>query len=126
MGMLKDLRATRATVKEMSKDWDPAAQLREGMARMQQMTATLQVQADPAGTMPAQATVVRTRHTGATINDQPVLTIELLVTLPGQPPVPSVASGPVPLTQLAMLRPGDTIDVLVDPAQPTRAVLVRA
>src|SRR4051794_9476302 len=102
MGMLRDLRVTRATVKEMSKDWDPAAQMREGISRMQQMTASLQAQAQPAGSVTAQATVVRTRHTGATINDQPVLAIDLLVTLPGQPPVPSVASGPVPLTQLAM------------------------
>ncbi|RZS79475.1 hypothetical protein EV189_3829 [Motilibacter rhizosphaerae] len=129
MGVLRDARAAvRASRALTGPDHDPAAQLRAGSTRIREMTALLEAQ-DPQrslgpGAVRTAATVVRTAATGSSVNGQPVLQVSLLVLLPGQPPVPTTVTAPVPVDQLAALRPASEVAVLVDPAQPGQAVLV--
>ena len=126
MGFFKDIRETQRLSKELSRDWDPAAQMREGAATMRRMTQLLQEQADvrtaSSSAVPAQATILNVTDTGSRINLEPVLAIDLLVSLPGQPPFPSVLRTPVPITEIAGLRPGQEIAVRVNPAPPHQVV----
>ena len=74
------------------------------------MTQLLQEQADVRSlgpiAVPAKATVLSVTPTGGHLNLEPIRTVELLVTLPGQPPVPSVLRTPVPLTRTRSYRHG--------------------
>lgn len=127
MGLFRDLRATSKAAKELSGDWDPAAQMRQGITMMQRATETLQAQSEAvshqADMVQAQATVVRVTTTGTIINDARVVRMDLLLSLPDAPPVPSVLTCPLEPTELVRYRPGQPISVLVDPAQPGRALL---
>jgi hypothetical protein len=129
MGMLRDLRATSKAAKSLSADWDPAAQMRQGLTMMQRMTETLQVQAEAAShqadMVQAQATVLRLTPTGASINDARVVRIDLLVWLPDGSQRPAVVSSALELTELASYQPGTSISVRVDPKHPDRVLLSR-
>jgi hypothetical protein len=131
MGLLSDLRATSKAAKALSGDRQPAAQqLRQGISMMRQMTEALQAQANTAADneamVGAPATVLRLSPTGAEINHLPVVRIELLVAIPGQPPVPTVLTCPLHLTDLVQLQPGQVMTVLVDPTNPSRVRLPNA
>ena len=127
MGFLKDMRTLNKQAKEISKDWDPAAQMRDGMARMQdaqQMLARQTAAAQLAATgEPAEAQVIGVRDTGALLNMQPVLEIDLLVTRTGMPPYPATVRQVVAHAQLARLTPGATLHVRVDPDDPATVLL---
>lgn len=114
MGFLKDLRAINKQAKEVSKDWDPAAQMRQANAMMQQQTAQMKLSAS--GT-PATAIVNALRDTGALVNNQPMVEVDVTVMPPGGAPFPATMSV-MGHAQLAGLQQGSTIDVVYDPAQP--------
>ncbi len=120
MGFFKDARQLSKMGKEMSKDYDPAAQMRQASQQMQQMTQQSQLLVN--GT-PARATVTALRDTGTEINLQPVIEVDLTV-------FPDGGGAPFPATattqghaQLATLTPGATVAVRYDPADPTTVTL---
>lgn len=60
-------------------------------------------------------------QTGTMVNYQPVIEIELLVTVPGHPPYPARVKEPVPLILLNRLQ--GSLPVRVDPARPEHVVI---
>ncbi|MFE4827419.1 hypothetical protein [Streptomyces sp. NPDC056672] len=71
-------------------------------------------------------TVVSTRPTGMTLNDQPEVRIELMVAGADGVPFPSYARAVVPVTDLAMLRPGTLLPVRYLPGRTDKVELDRS
>jgi hypothetical protein len=121
MGFLKDLRDLNKKSKEVSADFDPAAQMRqasETMAAMSQMMEQQTLGAHLASTgEPATAQVIALRDTAQQVNAQPVVEIDLLVFPTGRPPYPVTVSQIVQLSQIARLTPGSRLTVKIDPAE---------
>jgi hypothetical protein len=127
MGFLKDLRKLSKQAKEMEKDFDPAAQMRQASAAME---ATTEMMAQQTAAMqlaetgePATAQVAGARDTGAMANMQPIMEIDLMVFREGQPPYPATLRQIVPLAQVALLTPGTQLSVMVDPSDPSNILI---
>jgi len=122
MGFLKDLRKLSKQSKEISKDWDPAAQMREASAALEATSEMMARQTAAAGLAEsgeaATAQVNAARDTGTVANLQPVMEIDLLVFPEGQPPYPVTLRQIVPLAQVGRLVPGTRLPVRVDSADP--------
>jgi len=121
MGFLKDLKKLSDQGKEMSKGFDPAAQMRDATAAMEAAGQMMAQQAEAAHLAasgePASAQVNASRDTGQVINMQPVLEMSLLVFPEGAPPYPVTLRQIVPLAQLGRLTPGSRLAVKVDPGK---------
>jgi hypothetical protein len=59
-------------------------------------------------------------QTTTTVNDQPVLELQLVVSVPGRPDYPASLRQMVPLIRLARTQPGAVLAVKVDPQRPDR------
>ncbi|MBO4208122.1 hypothetical protein [Micromonospora echinofusca] len=123
MGIFGSLRDLNRQAKEINKGYDPAAQMRQGLAAMQQVRQQLAGQQATAhlatSGVPATATIVAVRETGAYVNGMPSVELQLMVTPAGRPPFPAGWTGLVPLTGLGQLRPGGSVAVRFDAFQPT-------
>ncbi len=123
MGFFKDLGRLNQQAKEVSKDWDPAAQMRQamaGMSQVQDMMAQTSAAASigPNGKL-ATAQITASRDTGAIVNHQPILEIDLLVMPDDGAPFPATVRQVVPLASLGRVTPGGQLQVTYDPANPT-------
>ena len=122
MGFLKDLRKLSKQAKEASKGWDPADQMREASAALEATSEMMARQTAAAGLAesgePATAQVNAARDTGTVANLQPVMEIDLLVFVEGQPPYPVTLRQIVPLAQVGRLVPGTRLPIKIDPADP--------
>ena len=114
MGFLKDVRKLSKQAKELQKDYDPVAQMRQASAMMQQNTA--QANLATTGT-PAPAVVNALHDTGAMVNNMPMVDADVTVMPPGGAPFAARLSV-VGHAQLAGVQPGMSITVLHDPAVP--------
>lgn len=119
MGLFKDLRKVSKMSKEMSKDFDPVAQVRAANAQMQQMTTQNQLAVTG---LTATATVNALRDTGTLINYQPVIEVDVTVLPAGGAPFPATATVNGHAI-LATLTPGSTVNVRYDPANPSVVAL---
>lgn len=72
------------------------------------------------GGTPGTATILGMGQTGTLINNQPVLTFELLVELPGQQPYHASVKQTIPMMAIGMLAPGRRVGVLADPEHPQK------
>jgi len=115
MGFFKDVRQLSKMGKEMSKDFDPASQLRDASNQMRQMAAQNELLVT--GT-PAEATVIALRDTGMEVNLQPVIEVDLTVFPAAGVAFPATATMQGH-AQLATLSRGATVRVRYDPADPT-------
>jgi hypothetical protein len=124
MGFFKSLKETADLGKEMQKDFDPAAQMTDGIARMQDAQAIMAAQTDAANLsmtgVDARATIASVAQTGAMVNFQPTLAITLTVFREGAAPYPATVTTVVPQHQLAMAAPGASVAVKVDPSAPDK------
>lgn len=116
MGLFKDLNSLNKTSRELSKNHD----VKGDMASMQSKLATLnasmaQTAAGRAITMgtPCRATVQSVKQTGAMINFAPACTVELMVMLPGRPPMPVTRTEAIQQIHLARAQPGQSLAVRV-------------
>jgi hypothetical protein len=115
MGFLKDLRTMQKLGTEARRDWDPAAQMREATARMQQLSADATLRTSGAH---APAVVTAVRETGTVVDNQPVLEVDVTVMPAGAVPFP--ATGMVTgHARQGTIRSGVTISVRYDPAAPS-------
>jgi hypothetical protein len=119
MSLFKDLRKLSKQSKELSKDWDPAAQMRQASAAME-ATAGMMARQTAAARLAesgesASAQVSAARDTGELVNLQPVVEIDVLIYRQGRPPYPATVRQIVPLAQLGRLAPGTQLPVRVDP-----------
>ena len=120
MGFLKDVRKLTKQAKEIDKTFDPGAQMRQAQEAMQSASVMMEQQTAAARLAatgdPATAQVNLARDTGQMINMQPVIELNLLVFLEGQPPYPVTLRQVVPLAQMGRLTSGSRLAVKVDPA----------
>ena len=124
MGFLKGLNDLNKMGKEAQKDFNPAQQMQDGMAKMQEAQAMMAAQTEAANLsmtgVEATATISSVQQTGAMVNFQPTLAIELTVFPAAGIPYPATVTGVVPQHQLAAAAPGRSIAVKVDPAAPEK------
>jgi hypothetical protein len=122
MGFFKSLNDVQKQAKEIQKDWDGPAQRQNALERMagaQAMMAAQTKAANIAATgVEATAAVAVARQTGAQVNLEPVVELELTVMPAGLPPYPVTLSQPVSPVNLARIQPGSTLVVKVDPNDP--------
>ncbi len=123
MGLFKDIKKLNEQGKEISKNWDPAAQMQQAMGSMAAMQDVLAHQSaaysiGPNGQV-AKALINASRDTGAQMNHQPVLEIDLLVMPEGGAPFPATVRQVVALSSLGRITPGAEIQVTYDPANPS-------
>lgn len=122
MGFFKSMRELQKQGNEISNNWDVGAQLNDAQSRMaaaNEMMAQQTAAANIAATgVDAEAAIVGVRDTGAQVNFQPMCEIDLTVMPDGLPPYPVAVNQVVPMAQLAMLQPGKTVKVKVDPNNP--------
>jgi hypothetical protein len=122
MGFLKDIRKLSKQSKEISKDWDPAAQMQQASAALEATTEMMAQQTAAAELAasgePATAQLNGARDTGAMANMQPIMEIDLLVFPEGRPPYPVTLRQIVPLALVGRLIPGTRLEVKIDAAKP--------
>lgn len=123
MGFFKDLNKLNKQGKELSKNYDPGAQMQQGIAQMQQANEMMQQQTEAAqlsatGT-PAQLQITASRDTGTVMNMQPVIEFDVLVMPETGAPYPTTFRQIVPMSVMAKVVPGGTLQAKVDPANPS-------
>lgn len=126
MGFFKSMRELKKQADEIQRTAPPIEQrLGDAMASMQQanaflaqQTAAAQAAVDPAA-VAGEAQVVAVRDTGTRVNFDPAFDLDLLVTLPGQPPYPVTTRAVVSTANIGRLTPGANVKVRVNPATPT-------
>lgn len=124
MGFFKDINKLQQQAKEIKKDWDPGQQSRDAVARMKAMNeqfaaANAAAAAPPEDAVEANAQVVSVGMTSGMMNMDPILPVELLVSLPGRPPMPVSATLVVPMAHLAKVSAGATLPVKVSASNPS-------
>ncbi len=128
MGFVNNLRAIRKQAKEIDKTWDPGAQMREGLARMQQMNQVMAAQTEALELervgVPATGTVIALTDTGSRLNFNPVVRLSVLVEHGDRPPYPVTKDVILPVQATAQACVGQRVALLVDPADPQQ-ILVR-
>ncbi|WP_238010716.1 hypothetical protein KZZ52_39515 [Dactylosporangium sp. AC04546] len=128
MGLFGDLRKLRQQANEIDRTWDPAAQMRAGMAQMQHVEQQMRAQTADLELVqtgvPAAATIIGLADTGTRVNLEPLVRISLLVEVADRPPYPVTREVMLPLHASAQAGVGQRVSVLVHPQQPDR-VLVR-
>ena len=124
MGVFKDLRTLSAQTKEMRDNAPPMkdkmANMSSKMAEANAMMAGMaqgaaQANSAIANGVPATATITGARQTGAQINFNPVVELELLIMLPSGVPMQATHSEPVQQVHLGRCQPGLRLNVRVDP-----------
>ena len=83
MGFFKSMNDLNKQAKEINKNWDPGQQMKDGMAQMQQANEMMAQQTQAANLamsgVDGTATVANAVQTGAMVNFQPTMAIELTV-----------------------------------------------
>lgn len=134
MGFFKDVRNLQKQAKDMTPPeyrglGGSMRQMRDGVAMANQTLSDLnagqmQAQALMATGVVGQATIGAVRDTGMTVNDNPVVELDLQVTSPSAPaPYPVTHRQMISRLQVAQLQPGATVQVRVDPANPQALIL---
>jgi hypothetical protein len=128
VGFLRDLKKLNDVGREAQKSFDPAQMAASAQSSMADLTAQMrqQVAAGDAAQVdgvPGSATVVGAAQTGALVNFNPVVRLELLVTVPGRPAYPATVEAVVPQIHLVRAQRGASVPVTVSGADP-RQVLV--
>lgn len=131
MGMFKDMRKLSKMGKEMQQSTDVAAMNANAMAQMaavsnQMATMGAQANAVAADGIDATASITGVRNTGSVVNFSPVLELDLLVMVPGRPPVPVTRRELVPQHLLAKAQVGAQLAVRVSASDPTAMVITWA
>ncbi len=122
MGMFKSMRDLQKQANEINKDYDPAQQMRDSKAQMQaanemmaQQTAAANIAMN--GTA-AKGSVVEVRQTGAMVNFQPMVEIDLNVMPEGLPPYPVTVKQVLEQIYLPKAVAGAMVNVKVDTEDP--------
>jgi hypothetical protein len=122
MGMFRSMRQLQKQANEIQQDWDPGQQMAAGMEQMraaQEMMAQQTQAANIAMTgVDATATITGVQQTGAMVNYQPTMQIELTVLPDGLPPYPATVTQVVEQHFLVKAVPGASVPVKLDPNDP--------
>jgi hypothetical protein len=122
MGFFKSMSDLNKQAKQIDKTFDPGQQMKDGMARMAEANAMMAQQTQAAnlalaGT-PATASIVSAQQTGALVNFQPSVQLELTVFPTAGVPYPATVTQIVEQIWLGKAVPGGNVAVKVDAADP--------
>jgi hypothetical protein len=129
VGFLKDVRKLSKVGNEMLDSMpSPAVQMAAAQEQMAAITAQMDQQAQAgqavaADGVAATATVLAAVQTGALVNFDPGVRLDLLVTVPGQPPYPVSLDTVVPQIHLARVQPGASVPVRVARTERDQVIL---
>lgn len=122
MGFFKSMGELNKMGKEMQKEHDPGAQMKNAMAKMgaaQEMLAQQTQAANISATgTPATASIVSAESTGQMINYQPTMKLDLTVFPAAGVPYPVSVTQVVEQLFLAKAAPGGQLKVKIDQADP--------
>ncbi len=121
MGIFKDMKDVKKDLKEQkrqAKEMNKAqGGLRGALDKYSEMEADLQAeQALLSSGTPGRATIQSFTDTGMRQNWNPLVVVDLQVTVPGQAPYTAQATSMVPKIYLGRLQPGAEVGVRVDPS----------
>jgi hypothetical protein len=125
MGFFRSLHQVHKQAKEIDRAAGPMDQrmanaltsMQQANALMAQQTAAFQAAADPAA-VTGSAQILASRDTGVRMNLDPTLQLDLLVTVPGQPPYPATVTTTVSMAHIGRVQPGGVVAVRVNPTTP--------
>lgn len=125
MGFFKSMNELNKQAKEINKDWDPGQQMKDGMAQMEAANQMMAQQTQAAnlamaGT-DATGSIVNVAQTGAMVNYQPTMQIEMTVFPEGGVPYPVSVTQVVEQMYLAKAVPGSQVKLKIDPNDPSIA-----
>jgi hypothetical protein len=123
MGMFRSMRQLQKQANEINKNWDPGQQMKDGMERMQQAQQFMAQQTQAANIastgVDATAMITGVTQTGAMVNFQPTLQIDMTVMQDGKPPYPASVTQVVEQVFLTKAIAGASVPIKVDPADPS-------
>lgn len=127
MGLFRDLKKLSEQGKQLRDQYpvqhqvsDASAKLAEATSMMEQLNeAHSRAARVLANGVDAVAVITGVRQRGAMLNHQPLIDIDLVVTMPNGVPVPVSRSEAVALIHLARAEVGNRLPVRVDPSDPT-------
>lgn len=126
MGFMKDIKKLTDQSKELEKKYpvqNTLANAQASMANANAMMANM-AQASAAATqaitngVDATATITAARQTGAMMNYNPVVELDLLVNMPSGIPMPVTRQETVAQLHIPRCQPGSTLRVKVEPNNP--------
>jgi hypothetical protein len=142
MGLFKDLRQAKqdmGALQELGKQQQESAGYGRGMGGLMRMgmdgmheatemlsgmqTASADAQHLAASGVPGTATISAVSDSGITINENPTVDFDLMVSVPGREPYPVRHRQTVPRLQIGQLVPGAQLAVRVDPVDPQKILI---
>ena len=122
MGFFKSMNELQKQSKEIQKNYDPGQQMADGMERMKEANAMMAAQTQAANLSmtgkDATASIVGVAQTGAMVNFQPTMQIEMTVFPEGGVPYPVSVTQVVETPYLTKAVPGAQIKLKVDQTDP--------
>ena len=126
MGFMKDLKKLSDQGKEAREKYPVQDQLANAQASMTKANARMAKIAQASATatqnstngVDATATITSARQTGAMMNFNPVVELQLLVMMPNGVPLPVTRQETVMQIHLARCQPGASLKVKVEPTNP--------
>ena len=122
MGMFRSMRQLQKQANEIDKTWDPGAQMAAGMEQMRAAQEQMAQQTQAANIamtgVDATATITGVQQTGAMVNFQPTMQIDMTVLPDGLPPYPASVTQVVEQHFLMKAVPGASVPIKVDPSNP--------
>ncbi|MCB0955374.1 MAG: hypothetical protein R2694_10635 [Ilumatobacteraceae bacterium] len=126
MGFFKDLKTLNNQAKDLREQYPVDQQIANAQASMANANAMMaqMAQGSMAATnamtagVDAVATVTAAQQTGAMMNYNPVVELQLLVTMPNGVPMPVTRQEMVMQIHLSRCQPGQRLKVKVNPANP--------
>lgn len=122
MGFFKGLNDLNKQAKEINKTFDPGQQMKDGMAQMAAANEMMAQQTQAANLAMSgttmKASILNVTQTGAMVNYQPTMAIELNVFPEGLPPYPVTVTQIVEQPYLGKAMAGQQVSVKVDPENP--------
>lgn len=123
MGFFKSMSDLNKQAKEIQKDFDPGQQMKDGMARMKEANEMMAAQTQAANLAVSgrdgEASITAASQTGAMVNFQPTLAIELTVFPDGGTPYPAQVTQIVEQPFLAKAAPGQQVKVKIAQDDPS-------
>ena len=125
MGFIGDLHKLNKQAKEMRKDYDPSTQMSDAMDRMRAVNESMEdANKALADGVPGTAQIVTVGPTTGTVNTNPMMHIDLLVTPQDGVPRPMSKDLVVPMQHLGRVAVGATLPVLVSPTDPDAVAIM--
>lgn len=120
--MFRSMRQLQKQANEIDKTWDPGAQMAAGMEQMRAAQEHMAQQTQAANIamtgVDATATITGVQQTGAMVNFQPTMQIDMTVLPDGLPPYPATVTQVVEQHFLMKAVPGASVPIKVDPNDP--------